>query len=296
MAEIEKAVIPVAGLGTRLLPATKSQSKEMLPVGRKPIVQYVVEEMMAKGIRKILFVTGRKKRSIEDHFDEDPELIKNLTEADKLERIREIDFLEPDVRVFFTRQSIPLGLGDAVRLAEDFVGGERFVVALGDSIIRSGDYSDPVKRLISAHTKNGAAATIIVEEVPEDEVSRHGIVQPQGKVGAEFEIKDIVEKPAPKEAPSRFAAAGRYVFDPVIFEAIRRTIPERGGELELTDAIKLLMKMGHRVWCVNLRPDEKRYDIGDYESYFKAFVDFAIEDDKYGYIIRDYIQKKLREI
>jgi len=296
MAEIEKAVIPVAGLGTRLLPATKSQPKEMLPVGRKPIVQYVVEEMIAQGVKKLLFITGRKKRSIEDHFDEDPELAKSLTEADMMERIKEIEFLEPGVTLFFTRQSAPLGLGDAVRLAEDFVGGERFVVALGDSIIRPGDYSDPIKRLINTHIKNGAAATIIVEEVPEDEVSRHGIVSPLGKVGAEFEISDIVEKPPLREAPSRLAAAGRYVFDPVIFEAIRRTVPERGGELELTDAIRILLKMGHRVWCVKLRPDEKRYDIGDYESYFKAFIDFAIEDEKYGYIIRDYVQRKLREI
>ena len=296
---VEKAVIPIAGLGTRLLPATKSQPKEMLPVGRKPIVQYVVEELAEQRMKKILFVTGSKKRSIEDHFDWDLEFSKRLAESNDRALQELLNYEEMGLSFFYTRQSTPKGLGDAVRYAEDFVDTEPFVVALGDSIITGGTHASLIGRLVDSHLKHRSSCTIAVTEVEEELVHHYGMVKPKNKknkVQSDFEIDDIVEKPPLNEAPSRYAVAARYVFSPIIFEAIRRTPPELGGELELTNAIKVLLKMGETVRCVKLRKDEKRYSIDGYEEYFKTFMDFALEDEKYGYIIRQYLQRKLREI
>jgi len=299
--EIEKVVIPVAGLGSRLLPATKSQPKEMLPVGRKPVVQYVVEEMVEQGLKKILFVTGRSKRSIEDHFDRDPELLSYLSERDKEELLDEMDYDKEDVKFFYTRQIVPqgrrtpAGIGDAVGMAEDFVAGEPFVVAFGDTIIKSGNHAGLVRRMIKSHLKHESSCSIAVLEVDRDELSNYGIVQPKGSAQADFEIDGIVEKPHEADAPSRLAVAARYIFNPEIFTALRRTSPGLGGELELTDAIATLIKMGHTVRCVRLRRDEIRYDIGDPASYFKAFIDFALSDQRHGYLIRQYFQQRMRE-
>ncbi len=299
--EIEKVVIPVAGLGTRLLPATKSQPKEMLPIGRKPVVQYVVEEMVDQGLKKILFVTGRDKRSIEDHFDRDPELPNRLSESDHEELLDEIDYDREGVKFFYTRQIIPpgrltpAGIGDAISMAEDFVAGQPFVVALGDTIVNSGTHSGLVRRLIRSHIKHGASCTIAVLEVALHEVQHYGIVKPKGRAGADFEIEAIVEKPSEANAPSRLAVAARYVFNAEIFTALRRTSPGYGGELELTDGIATLLKMGHPVRCVRLKRDELRYDIGNPVSYFKAFIDFALSDQRHGYLIRQYLQQRLRE-
>lgn len=299
--DISKVVIPVAGMGTRLLPATKSQPKEMLPIGLKPIVQYVVEEMVDQGLAKILFVTGRDKRSIEDHFDRDPEMVSRLSESDQEDLLDEIDYDREGVRFFYTRQIIPLGrhtpagLGDAVALAEDFVDGEPFVVALGDTIVKSGTHAGLVRRLIKSHTKHAASCTIAVIEVDPSEVSHYGIVKPKGRSKVDFEIEGITEKPSEDETPSRLAVASRYVLDPVIFQAIRNTSPGLGGQLELTNAISTLIRMGHKVRCVRLKPDEVRYDIGNPLVYFKAFVDYAISDQRHGYLIRQYLQKRLRE-
>lgn len=299
---IDKVVIPVAGLGTRLLPATKSQPKEMLPVGRKPIVQFVVEEMVAQGLRKLLFITGRNKRSIEDHFDRDPDLVNRLAAAGDDDALDEIPYEQEGVEFFYTRQpipagrSVPAGLGAAVGLAEEFVGKEPFVVALGDTIIRSGNHSGLVRRMISSHLRHGSACTLAVVEVEPDQVVRYGIVAPKGRISSEFDARDVIEKPPVSEAPSRFAIAARYVLNPEIFEAIRVTTPGVHGEIWLTDAIRILIRQGRRVRCVRLKPDETRYDIGGPESYFKAFVDFALADRRYGYLIRQYIQRRLREI
>ncbi len=298
---IDKVVIPVAGLGTRLLPATKSQPKEMLPIGRKPIVQYVVEEMVGQGLRKFLFVTGRNKRSIEDHFDVDPELINRLSEAGDQDLLDEIPDVQEGVEFFYTRQPIttgrsaPAGLGAAVGLSEEFVGGEPFVVALGDTIIKPGNHSGLVKRMIKSHLKHQSGCTLAVFEVEPDQVSRYGIVEPGGRIGSEFFVKDLVEKPLAADAPSRFAIAARYVLHPDIFKAIRVTPPGIHGEIWLTDAIRIMIRQGSTVRCVRLKPDEARYDIGNPESYFKAFIDFALGDKRYGYLIRQYIQKRLRE-
>lgn len=298
--EIQKVVIPVAGLGTRLLPATKSQPKEMLPVGRKPVVQYVVEEMIEQGLGKIMFITGRDKRSIEDHFDRDPELLNHLAQIGDDKLLDETDYEHEGARFFYTRQIVPRGrqtpggLGDAISMSKEFVSGDHFVVALGDTIIRSGNHAGLVRRMIRSHEKREAACTIAVVEVEPDEVSQYGIVHPTGRGRTDFEIDDLVEKPTPEDAPSRLAVAGRYVFGPEIFTSIERTSPGYGGELELTDAIRNLIKMGHKVRCIRLKDDEHRYDIGNPESYYRAFIDFAISDQQYGYRIRQYFQQRLR--
>lgn len=283
---ITKAVIPVAGLGTRLMPATKSQPKEMLPIGRKPIVQYVAEELAAAGLSTILFVTGAKKRSIEDHFEYSPEHGENL---------REWGF--PDNATFFyIRQSAPRGLGDAILHAEKFSCSEPFAVALGDSIIRGGNHASLLSRMVETFEETGAGAVVAFMEVPEDHVRRYGIAAPKGRVGATFEVEALIEKPTPGEAPSRLAIAARYVFDPAVFDAIRRTPPGSNGELEITDAMNTLIKMGRSVVGVKLKPDEHRYDIGNFETYFKSFVDFALEDPEYGYMIRQHLRMRLKEV
>jgi len=293
-----KAVVPVAGWGTRLLPATKSQPKEMLPVGRKPAVQYVVEELQEAGLQQILFVTGRKKSAIENHFDSDQELTKMLMSGGGYALLDELKYLEAGTRFFYIRQSIPKGLADAVHLAEDFVGDEDFVVALGDSIIKSPDGNCFLSDMIASHEKHGSACTIAVEEVAPEDVHRYGIVKPgsSGGGGLDWEIEDLVEKPSREAAPSNWAIAAHYVFSPQIFEAIRRTYPDASGELQLTDSIRLLIRMGEKVRAVRLHQGQRRYDIGNFESYFKAFIDFAVSDEKYGYLIRQYLKRKSSEL
>ncbi|MCY3735230.1 MAG: UTP--glucose-1-phosphate uridylyltransferase [Gemmatimonadaceae bacterium] len=288
---IDKAVLPVAGLGTRLLPATKSQPKEMLPVGYKPVVQYVVEEMIGQGIGKFLFVTGRKKRSIEDHFDDDPELESRVGAKD---RIGEVDYDRESVEFFYVRQRRPLGNADAVRLAAEFVGGESFVVGFGDTILASAGQPGVVRRLVYDHESSGASATIAVWEVPLEETSRYGVVRPaEDGAGGAFAIDGIVEKPAAAEAPSRLAVAARYVFTPRIFEAIAATDPGVNGELWLTDAIRRLLEWGDAVRCVQLAPGERRYDIGTPLTYYRAFADFALADPHNGPAFADYLRSRL---
>ncbi len=279
--KIKNAVIPVAGPGTRLLPSTKSQPKEMLPVGRKPVVQYVVEEFAAAGIERILLVTGRRKRSIEDHFDPDDELARNLEAAGKEERLEALAFGQLPIRIFYTRQSEQLGLGHAISLAEDFAGDRPFIVGLGDSIIRDSSGPSVVSRLVACAEKTGASCVVAFENVPREDVPLYGIAQPKGR-GSEFELADIFEKPAVAEAPSTLAVAARYFLSPNIFDALRATKPGVGGEIQLTDAIRLLIQKGEKVYGIQLAPGEKRYDIGNFESYFKTFIEFAIADEKYG--------------
>jgi len=184
-----------------------------------------------------------------------------------------------------------------VNHAQEFVGDDHFVVALGDSIIKSRDGSSLLQTMIASHLRSGVACTIAVEEVERSEVYRYGIVKPKGDTepGDDFEVEDLIEKPRPEAAPSNLAIAARYVFSPALFEAIRRTAPDRNGELQLTDSIRLLLQLGHKVRAVRLRPGERRYDIGNFESYFKAFIDFALADEKYGYLVRQYLKRKARE-
>jgi len=296
---IRKVVIPVAGAGTRLLPVTKSQPKEMLPVGRKPVVQYVVEEAEQAGLHQILFVTGRKKTSIEDHFDSDVELVRKLASGGRSELVEELAYEEMNVSFFYVRQSTEAGQADAIRRARDFVGDEHFVVAHGDTIIASPGEEPLLKRMMRVHLESEADATVAVEEVAEEDIHRYGIVKPVGDVadGAEsFTIEDLVEKPAATGAPSRWAVASRYVLAPRIFETIDRTVPAADGEVYLTDSLRLLLRQGGTVVCVGLAPEERRYDIGNFESYFQAFVDFALADEKYGYTLRQHLYRRMEDM
>lgn len=289
---IDIAVIPVAGLGTRLLPATKSQPKEMLPVGRKPVVQYVVEELTRVGIQRMLFITGAGKHSIENHFDLNLELIENLRESGKEELLEELEFERTNVQYLYTRQRQLLGLGHAVLCARPFVGDQAFVVALGDSIIGLHAQSKVVERMIGVFEEQHAGAVIAFEEVPFDEVGQYGIAKPKEQ-GDIFEVSGLIEKPNFEDAPSNLAIAARYVLSPDIFNAIEHTPPGKGGEIQLTDAISLLIKNGRKVFGVCLNDNEKRYDIGNFESYFKAFIEFVLADEKYGDVLRQVIEELL---
>jgi UTP--glucose-1-phosphate uridylyltransferase len=279
--DIDIAVIPVAGLGTRLLPATKSQPKEMLPVGRKPVVQYVVEELARVGMKRVLFVTGPGKTSIENHFDLNGDLIQTLRESGKEDLLAELEYERAAVQYFYTRQRQLLGLGHAVSCARSFVGNQPFVVALGDSIIGMHAESDVVQRMTRCYQEKNAAAVIAFESVPPSDVSQYGIALP--KTDDElFEIVDLVEKPAPADAPSNLAIAARYVLSPAVFDALAGTKRGKGGEIQLTDAIRTVIKRGGTAYGVRLRPGERRYDIGNFEAYFEAFVEFALADAKFG--------------
>jgi UTP--glucose-1-phosphate uridylyltransferase len=292
MTDINIAVVPVAGLGSRLLPATKSQPKEMLPVGRKPVVQYVVEELTRVGLNQILFITGSGKASIENHFDLNNELTQNLRETGKEELLSELSFERTAARYYFTRQRQLLGLGHAVLCAKNFVGKQAFVVALGDSIIGMHAKSDIVKRMKNLFLEKEAAAVIAFEEVPPAEVFRYGIAAPRQN-GEIFELEDVVEKPSVDTAPSNLAIAARYVFSPIIFSALEQTSFGAGNEIQLTDAIRRLIREGHKVYGVLLQPDEQRFDIGNFDSYFRAFLTFALTDEKYGANLREYLGELL---
>lgn len=292
---IKSAIVPVAGVGTRLLPATKSQPKEMLPVARKPIVQYVIEELVHNGIQQVLFVTGRNKASIENHFDYDPELVRTLTAANKKDLLEEIGFEELQAQFFYTRQRLQKGLGDAILCGENFAGEEPFLVALGDSILGLHASSKVVTRLAEVFESKRASCAIAVEEVPREETRHYGIVQPELGGGDAFRVIDLIEKPAPENAPSNLAIAGRYVFSPLIFDMIRRIKPDSRGEIQITDAIRLLCEEGKRVVAVKLPPGEKRYDIGNFASYFETFVEFALADPEYGASFRQVLHRLLGE-
>jgi len=296
---ITKAIIPAAGLGTRLLPATKSQPKEMLPVGRKPVLQYVVEELQEAGLRQLLLITGRRKRTIEDHFDDDPELVSVLKEAGNETLLADLAYIAGKSFFFYTRQSTPQGLGHAVSLGADFAGDDDCVVALGDSLIAADDPAAPLRAMMKAHRDLRAAAIVAVEKVPLEEAYRYGIVSVVGAEpppGEPAAMTDIIEKPPVGRAPTTLAVAARYVFSPAIFEALDRTLPDKGGEIQLTDAIRLLIHKGEPVYAWLFSPDQRRYDVGNFESYFRTFIDFALADERYGYLVRKYIKAKAYEL
>ena len=281
MPPIRDAIVPVAGLGTRLLPATRSAPKEMLPIVDKPVVQYVVEELSQAGIDRVLMVTGRRKRAIEDHFDADPELAGSAPPA-------------AGVRLFYTRQPTPAGLGDAVSRGEGFADASSpgVVVALGDAILEPRHDGGPgiVARLIDAHVAYRADATIAVTEVPSSQTSRYGIVigsplEPADGAGV-LTVKQMVEKPAPGTVDSRLAVAARYVLGPAVFAALRDQAPGAGGEIQLTDAISAVIEGGGSVLAVPLAGGERRHDIGTVEGYCRAFLAHALTHPQHGEALR----------
>ncbi len=273
---IAKAIVPVAGLGTRLLPTTKSLSKEMLPVGRLPVVHHVVEELAAAGIRQILFVTGRNKGAIENHFDDSS-----------------AGYRERGIEFFFAHQPPPPGTGTAVATGEAFAADKPFVVAFGDSIVRTSSGRPLLQRMIDSHLRHGAACTIGAYEVPEEQMHHYGILVPEVATAADSKLTAILEKPTPAQTSSRLAVSARYVFSPAIFAHIRATAPSPSGEVYLTDAIAALIAGGDPVRAVRLNADEQRCDIGNHLSYFAAFIDYALDDPEWGAQIRAYLREKL---
>lgn len=293
---VDIAVIPVAGRGTRLLPLTKSQPKEMLPIARKPVVQYVVEELARCGTKQALFITGAGKTAIENHFDIDDQLISQLRQSGKEELLRELDFERLDTEYYYTRQHVQLGLGHAVMCAKSFVGNNPFVLALGDSILGLHANSDAVSRMIRIFDTEKPDAVIAFRQVKREDVFRYGIADPAEQIGDILKLKDIVEKPTIEEAPSCLAVAARYVFNPIIFEYLEKTSPGKGGEIQLTDAISAMCKAGRKVYglCLSNETD-RRFDIGNFESYYKAFIEFAFADPEYGERVKNYAKQLLTD-
>jgi UTP--glucose-1-phosphate uridylyltransferase len=265
----------------------------MLPVGRKPVVQYVVEELALSGMRRLLFITGPGKTSIENHFDLNAELIAFLRETGKEELLTELDYERQNLQYFYTRQRRQLGLGHAVLCAQPLVGEQPFVVALGDSIIGLHAQSDIVRRMVEEFARSRADAVIAFETVPREDVVQYGVAKPRGSAGPIFELEDIVEKPSVAEAPSNLAVAARYVFAPRVFEMLAQTPPGKGGEIQLTDAVRLLLQQGGKVLGMRLAEGERRFDIGNFESYFRAFVEFALADPRYGAELREFVRQLL---
>ncbi|ENN96270.1 UTP-glucose-1-phosphate uridylyltransferase [Methanocaldococcus villosus KIN24-T80] len=266
---VKKAIIPVAGFGTRLLPITKAQPKEMLPVVNKPIVQYVVEDLVEAGVKNILFVTGKGKQAIENHFDINYELECKLKASGKnslLKILKEIDNLG---NIYYVRQKEPKGLGDAILYGENFVGNEYFIVMVGDTIYSENIVFD----LLKAYKKYGCSV-IALERVPKEEVYKYGVIEGEKIEDGIYKIKSMVEKPSVEEAPSNLIITGAYLFSPKIFEKIKETSPGKGGEIQITDAMNLLLKeediVGVEIKC-------KRYDIGDVLGWLKANVEIASE-------------------
>lgn len=285
---IRKAVFPVAGLGTRFLPATKASPKEMLPVVDKPLIQYAVEEAYSAGIRHMIFVTGRSKRAIEDHFDTAYELENELEAAGKNELLQLVRSVAPnDMDCAFVRQPRSLGLGHAVLCAEPLVGREPFAVLLADDLMVGPPGGQPVMAQMAAAFRKQGRSLLAVQEVPQDQVRRYGIVAGEPAGGPLIRIERIVEKPAPEDAPSRMGVAGRYILTPGVFDEIRNQPQGVGGEIQLTDAIARLMS---REAVYAFRYEGKRYDCGSKEGFLEATVELALQHPQVGAAFREYLK------
>jgi UTP--glucose-1-phosphate uridylyltransferase len=286
---IRKAVFPAAGLGTRFLPATKAQPKEMLPLVDKPVIQYVIEEAVASGIDNIIIVTGRGKNAIEDHFDVSYELEKILESRGKLDLLEQVKAISNLVSVSYVRQKEALGLGHAILVAKHLIGNEPFAVLLGDDII---DSTIPCTgQMISAFEKHRSSmlATQIVEG---PEISRYGVIKGRpvpdgGNPSRTYLVEDLVEKPDYREAPSNLAIIGRYILTPEIFEILEETAPDRGGEIQLTNGLKKLLE---KQQIHAYRFEGKRYDAGDKLGFLKATVEFALKRDDLGREFSNYLR------
>jgi len=292
--DVQKAVIPVGGLGTRLLPVTKVLPKELLPVGRRPVVQYVVEEMRAARMDHICLVTGRKTSLVQEHFDHDPELVRHLQDRGSDELLAELAYLESGLSLTYIRQSGPQGLADAVGLVEDFAASKPFVLALGDSMICEQLPGNLVRRMIKEHIGRKAAVTVAVEAVPLDQAHLHTMVRPASSAHDSdnvFAIADLSQRPAPDRTPSKWAVASRFVFSPLVFDAVRQTRPDRANETQLIDTIRILVREGHAVQAVPLSESQRRLDIGTFSGYYRAFIEFALRDPEFAQEVRAYIEE-----
>jgi UTP--glucose-1-phosphate uridylyltransferase len=284
---ITKAVFPVAGLGSRFLPATKASPKEMLPIVDKPLIQYAVEEAAAAGITDLIFVTGRNKRAIEDHFDMNPELESSLGGKPELLKIAQ-GVLPPGCRCMYIRQAEPLGLGHAVLCAQPLVGDEPFAVVLADDLI---DADPPTLARMAKRFEYEGCSLLGVEEVPVEQTGSYGIVSPEDLKSEVTPIRAIVEKPAPADAPSNLAVVGRYVLTPAIFELLAAAKPGRGGEIQLTDAIAGLLGR-ERVLAMGI--GGKRYDCGSKLGYLQATVELGLRHPAIGKAFAAYLEQRGR--
>ena len=278
--KVRKAIIPAAGLGTRFLPATKAQPKEMLPIVDKPTIQYIIEEAVASGIEEILIITGRNKKSIEDHFDKSIELELELEKSGKMEMLEMVRNISDMVDIHYIRQKEPKGLGHAIHCAKSFVGDEPFAVMLGDDVV---DNDVPcLKQLMDCYDEY--KTTILgVQEVAPENVNKYGIVNGIHIEDKVYKVKDLVEKPSIEEAPSNIAILGRYIITPKIFEILENTAPGKGGEIQLTDALLQLIKE-EAMYAYDF--EGRRYDVGDKLGFLQATVEYALrrEDLRDGFI------------
>jgi UTP--glucose-1-phosphate uridylyltransferase len=279
-----KAVIPAAGLGTRFLPATKAQPKEMLPIVDKPAIQFVVEEAINSGIDDIIIITGRGKRAIEDHFDRSFELEYVLKEKGKMDLLKQVVDISELADIHYLRQKEMKGLGHAVYCARDHIGNEPFAVLLGDSIVNA---HVPCTRQMMNYHHRFKGSIIAVEEVPLDKIGSYGVVDPEPLDAGIFRIKDLVEKPKPEDAPSNLGIIGRYILTPAIFDIIKNTKPGKGGEVQLTDALKALRQEEEMYAC---KFQGKLYDIGNKLDYLKASVELGLDNPEIGSKFREYLK------
>jgi len=268
---VKKAIIPAAGLGTRFLPATKAQPKEMLPIVDKPTIQYIIEEAVASGIEEILIITGRNKRAIEDHFDKSIELEYQLQQTGKDDVLKMVQNISNLANIYYIRQKEPKGLGHAISCAKTFVGNEPFAVMLGDDVV---DSEVPcLKQLIDCYSEY-KTSILGVQEVPLSDVYKYGIVDGVSIEDRVYKVKDVIENPAVEQAPSNIAILGRYIITPRIFDILENTKPGKGGEIQLTDALKTLISE-EDMYAYNFKG--RRYDVGDKEGFLEATVEYALK-------------------
>lgn len=286
MKKIKKAIIPAAGLGTRFLPATKAMPKEMLPILDKPTIQYIVEEAARAGIEDIIIVTGRHKLAIEDHFDSQKELEMVLKEKGKSELLEKVQYSTELANIFYVRQKEQKGLGHAISSARQFIGNEPFAVLLGDDIVES--EVPAVKQLIDVYEETGHSV-IGVQEVPEADTHRYGIIDPLTKNGRQYEVKKFVEKPAQGTAPSNLAIMGRYVLTPEIFDYLKTQKEGAGNEIQLTDAIER-MNNDNQVYAYDF--EGERYDVGEKLGFVKTTIEYALKDDS----MREELTRFIKEL
>ncbi len=292
MQRIRKAVIPAAGFGTRFLPETKAMPKEMLPIVDKPTIQYIVEEIRASGIEQILIISGHAKRAIEDHFDSSPELEEHLYESGKMDLLKAVRQVA-SVKIHYTRQQYMRGLGDAILCAKEFMDGEPFGVILGDDVVYNGNGEPALKQLLDQYEITGGTV-IGCQIVKKEQVSSYGIVDGEATSDPNLlRVRDMIEKPSIEEAPSQFAALGRYVITPDVFEVLEQTKPGKGGEIQLTDALRVMAHNG-KVFAYNFKG--QRYDTGNKLGYLKATVEFALRREDLGPAFKEYLKGLVAEM
>jgi UTP--glucose-1-phosphate uridylyltransferase len=282
---IKKAVIPAAGLGTRFLPATKAQPKEMLPIVDKPTIQYIIEEAVSSGIEDIIIITGRNKRAIEDHFDKSVELELLLDKTGKTDLLQMVGKISNLANIHYVRQKEPLGLGHAVLCARKFIGDEPFAVLLGDDII---DSPVPALKQMMAQFKMVGSSILGCKEVPLTDVEKYGIVQFSERQGELFKVERLVEKPSVLMAPSSQAIIGRYILTPIVFEVLETVLPDGKGEIQLTEALDRLLEL-EAIYSFNI--EGARYDVGDKFGFLQASIDFAMKRPELSEKLREYLRR-----